>query len=559
MANENFFPEIRLKEMTLDNFRGLSHINISFDEKLTVFIGANGSGKSTILDGIARMLYEFVQRTILDSENHEVLFQEKDIMNGTDFSKGNLELVSTYEFFEKKIIDAFRKGIETLNTYSYAGEIAVLRDVGENDPYHIIIDKTQVIELEKDIKIPDFVGEIQFAMKNKKTQLWELSLNFDELQSNINLYDPQKNHWGKKGHENEIIHSSFEFNRNKFPDFSFSENQENFKISLTRQIKDKKPVPYFAYYGGNSVESDFNSKVEETNFKSQTILKDTLIPKRFSLNALVNWFIKKQRIAQNRLTKLILDKYDENKKNLKEKAERDRKFDEQEFGKFTMTTVSSFSGMIADQKVTGETGVKIEEAEHIYLVKEAILAILNDDEKTYTNVGANENNESAEIFITKLQSGIETDLNINQLSSGERNLLALIGDIAIRLIQLNPTVDDPFTNGRGIVLIDEIDLHLHPNWQRKVVPKLRDIFPNIQFVISTHSPIVVSSAPKQSIRRLNHGNIEISNVPSYGQTPQEILENYFGFTDYPYEIKNALREIEENPDNRKNLEILKNL
>jgi len=82
-------------------------------------------------------------------------------------------------------------------------------------------------------------------------------------------------------------------------------------------------------------------------------------------------------------------------------------------------------------------------------------------------------------------------LTVNQLSGGELNLIAMIGDMARRMAIANPVSTTPLL-GSGIVLIDEIDLHLHPKWQRMIVPKLLNVFPNCQFIISTHSPHVIT-------------------------------------------------------------------
>jgi len=82
-------------------------------------------------------------------------------------------------------------------------------------------------------------------------------------------------------------------------------------------------------------------------------------------------------------------------------------------------------------------------------------------------------------------------LNVSQLSDGEKCTMALFGDLARRLTIANPNLDNPLL-GEGVVLIDEIELHMHPCWQRNVVGKLRETFPNIQFIITTHSPIVLS-------------------------------------------------------------------
>ena len=87
-----------------------------------------------------------------------------------------------------------------------------------------------------------------------------------------------------------------------------------------------------------------------------------------------------------------------------------------------------------------------------------------------------------------------TYFNIQQLSDGEKCLLALIGDLARRASMANPVLGNPLLSD-GIVLIDEIELHLHPSWQRKVITTLRDTFPNLQFLISTHSPQVLSDIP----------------------------------------------------------------
>jgi predicted ATP-binding protein involved in virulence len=82
-------------------------------------------------------------------------------------------------------------------------------------------------------------------------------------------------------------------------------------------------------------------------------------------------------------------------------------------------------------------------------------------------------------------------LDVAQLSQGEKSLLALVGDLARRLAMMNPALENPL-QGEGLILIDEIDLHLHPKWQRSIISRLRATFPNCQFVLSTHSPLVIS-------------------------------------------------------------------
>jgi len=94
-------------------------------------------------------------------------------------------------------------------------------------------------------------------------------------------------------------------------------------------------------------------------------------------------------------------------------------------------------------------------------------------------------------------------LAVSQLSDGIRNSLAVVADIAFRAVQLNPHLGAEA--GRltgGIVLIDEVDMHLHPSWQQLILQLLREAFPRLQFIVTTHSPQVLSTVPRENIRVL---------------------------------------------------------
>lgn len=85
-------------------------------------------------------------------------------------------------------------------------------------------------------------------------------------------------------------------------------------------------------------------------------------------------------------------------------------------------------------------------------------------------------------------------LPFNYLSDGFRNMVAMVADIAHRASRLNPHfAGNAAKETSGVVLIDEIDLHLHPKWQRRVVTDLRKAFPNLQFIATTHSPFILQS------------------------------------------------------------------
>jgi len=98
-------------------------------------------------------------------------------------------------------------------------------------------------------------------------------------------------------------------------------------------------------------------------------------------------------------------------------------------------------------------------------------------------------------------------LDLFQLSDGFRSLLALVIDLARRMTQANPHLDNPLTS-EAIVLIDEIDLHLHPKWQQTVLGDLMRVFENTQFIVTTHSPQVLSTIHKENIWILNYDEQE---------------------------------------------------
>ncbi len=132
-------------------------------------------------------------------------------------------------------------------------------------------------------------------------------------------------------------------------------------------------------------------------------------------------------------------------------------------------------------------------------------------------------------------------LLFDQLSDGERALFAMVGDLARRLAIANPT-GDPL-QGEAIVLIDEIELHLHPDWQRKVLPRLLTTFPNTQFVVTTHSPQVVSGVKREQLRILEGFQLVAANPHVEGRDSNSILYEVFGVSRRPTETTDALREI----------------
>ncbi|NCC64002.1 MAG: hypothetical protein EOM15_05040, partial [Spirochaetia bacterium] len=136
-------------------------------------------------------------------------------------------------------------------------------------------------------------------------------------------------------------------------------------------------------------------------------------------------------------------------------------------------------------------------------------------------------------------------LKVEQLSQGERDLLALVGDLTRRIVIANPALKNPLL-GEGIVLIDEVELHLHPKWQRQILQLLSTTFPNVQFIVSTHSPQILSEAEKDSIILLyqDDGEFACTSIKQgKGLSSNEVLEEIMDSRSVNQEVQSDLDRI----------------
>lgn len=138
---------------------------------------------------------------------------------------------------------------------------------------------------------------------------------------------------------------------------------------------------------------------------------------------------------------------------------------------------------------------------------------------------------------------------ISNLSAGYQSLLWMTMNLSYRLALLNPTAGDSMAKIPGVVLIDELDMHLHPKWQWNVVKALEETFPNIQFIVATHSPIIISSCKNENLILLNEEQ-EIKYLPNaYGYSVEDVLELRQGSTAKPQDVED-LRDKFERAMNR---------
>ena len=128
-------------------------------------------------------------------------------------------------------------------------------------------------------------------------------------------------------------------------------------------------------------------------------------------------------------------------------------------------------------------------------------------------------------IVLEFSAGLRTPFSL--LSDGQRSVAATVGDIALRCAIINPHLEGGARlNTPGVVLIDELDQHLHPRWQRRAIRDLQDTFPRLQFVATSHSPFIIQSVEQGHVINLDHDDIH-----QPGKNPEsieDIAENRMG-------------------------------
>jgi predicted ATP-binding protein involved in virulence len=137
-----------------------------------------------------------------------------------------------------------------------------------------------------------------------------------------------------------------------------------------------------------------------------------------------------------------------------------------------------------------------------------------------------------------------TAVPVRQLSDGERGTLALVLDLTRRLAQANPHLKDPAAESEAVVLIDEIDLHLHPKWQRQIVNNLRSAFPRCQFIATTHSPQIIGEVKREQIQIISEGNV-YSPTHSFGVDSSRVLEEIMNSDPRTFEVMELIQKISQ--------------
>ncbi len=171
------------------------------------------------------------------------------------------------------------------------------------------------------------------------------------------------------------------------------------------------------------------------------------------------------------------------------------------------------------------------ELDTVYLAMEKCLTNLSG----YSDVKIRYNMGTQELDVYYSEQDIQRmRIPLNQLSDGYKGMISLVADIAYRMATLNPQLGtEVLSKGDGVVLIDEVDLHLHPAWQQKVIDNLMNIFPKVQFIVSTHAPAIISSVKTDKLRILSNKEVCMTANQVYGKDVNSVMKEIMGVNDRP--------------------------
>lgn len=430
--------DIKLIEVNIINFRILNDISFKINNKnLTVLVGNNGAGKTSILDAIAMSISWIINRILY---------------NG---GKG--------------------KEIESLDI-----------TLGSDDGYSSVLTK---FSLNKDIKANlELVTIHEGSFANKKS-------TYIDITRLGNLY--------------KLISS--EDNEFNLPIFAY------YSVLRSSDIN-SRDVGIFDEISSITEMSRFDGYINSLNGKAD-------------FRSFFKWFKRIDDIEKHR----TLEKRDNTKfvdEDLIKKLEKLTELSDE--AKNLLKILKKSAGISPPTHDTNE----------INKIKSTINSVISSFMDGYGNISI-----EVEPYLLLTIEKNKIKLNVLQLSQGEKSLLALVLDITRRLILLNPSLNNPL-DGKGIILIDEFDLHLHPEWQRKTIRQLTKVFKNCQFIISTHSPQIISEVKNSQLIILTQDETgRINNFTpdqSYGLTSNEILNEIM--------LKNSTEEqLIRNPDVEKKL------
>ena len=186
------------------------------------------------------------------------------------------------------------------------------------------------------------------------------------------------------------------------------------------------------------------------------------------------------------------------------------------------------------EQVAWQKEMKIAEYEAVKRAASDFMSYMEEDDAAYA------------VFYDKQQEELmyykdDVVYPVAQLSAGYQSLIWMVIDIAYRMAVLNPCMKDRIAETNGVVLIDEIDMHLHPKWQWNIINALRTVFPNVQFIAATHAPILFASAKDVWLIDVDQHEIHY-DMSRYGRDANSILREVMRVEERPVEVRKLLSQ-----------------
>lgn len=394
---ENEVPKnkIKLDSLKLINFRRFKELNVLFEDDITILIGNNGAGKTTILDALAR----------------------------------------TFSYINARIISKGRNGRSLDNADVKVGcadnaEVITSLSLGKNTKYNgSLIRPAKGIENSKNSFLDSYssLANLFRVINDRNNKLYKKEINIPLL-----AFYPI---------ERSFLKSNLTFELERLDSISTNSRFDVIEKS--------------ALEGSSNIEDFLKWFIYLDNLENSNPIQDEIKQLETEIKAF-------ELVAMQ--SSVLADELEKRKKKLISKQ----------------------------QSLSNVTNL------HISKVKQHVKHAITNAVLSISDIYVDRSSGRVEVKI--INDGM--DINIFQASKGQLTYLSLIADLARRLISMNPTLDNPL-HGQGIVLIDEVELHLHPEWQQSIISHLISTFPNIQFIITTHSPQVLSTITKQKIRKLS--------------------------------------------------------
>ncbi|MCG9873740.1 MAG: AAA family ATPase [Leptospiraceae bacterium] len=576
---------MKISKIILKNFRSAKDIEIELHDKINLFVGVNGAGKSTILQAINYSLIALVKR-IHNVKTIKNLIKVSDIHNSADQLSISIEITYRNEQFKWRIEQTRPGGISKVD--DDLNELINLTKIlkqnfkqKESLPVLIYYPVSRVTDKK-------LIPKYRYLNNDNQLDIYDDALEgkpnfhnffrwFKDQDDFVNQKLLSRSQWISKNrfeirrHALSIIDSFERFFKSQNLKSVASEKDKKIELELLLSeprfffreiiqmiqfsgINDKistllddlfheldfvqHKLDMLSYEGRNLFEESKSnvidllkviltkvSNLELDNLKDRKLLNIVWQMVVFSLEIGLWWLNDKNHLRLRRELNNI-SWFDSDTVNVK--------FETNDFNYEFLETVED----IIENDIQRRSSASNSYGKDLNNISRAILGFIPD----YANLRVERKKYgSASLFLDK--NGEE--FNLDQLSDGEKNFIAIIGDIARRLTIGNPNSSDPL-NETGIVIIDEIDLHLHPKWQRIVAENLTKVFPNCQFILSTHSPQVISHIKPESLFLVENirSNIKIHSVnDSYGKSSNSILEDIMEETSRPKNIDQNIKDV----------------